>query len=87
MWKLVGRLTEFANNPSSHWPSADHGDYLAENENFVKSHARIVEQVSCNHQSGFYELVEIKLIKFIDIIILNNHVMWFLIVYLPRFVF
>lgn len=45
MWKLIRRLTEFANNPSTSWPSPDRGDYLAANANFMKTHAKIIEQV------------------------------------------
>ncbi|VDO12691.1 unnamed protein product [Rodentolepis nana] len=53
MWKLIRRLTEFANNPSTRWPSPDRDDYLAANANFMKTHARIIEQVHHHYCDSF----------------------------------
>ncbi|KAM3180940.1 hypothetical protein ACTXT7_015321, partial [Hymenolepis weldensis] len=53
MWKLIRRLTEFANNPSTSWPSPDRGDYLAANANFMNAHAKIIEQVHHHYCDSF----------------------------------
>ncbi|KAM7540286.1 hypothetical protein Aperf_G00000037227 [Anoplocephala perfoliata] len=53
MWKLVGHLVEFANSPSTSWPSPDRGDYLKENAKFMKTYATVVEQVHHHYCESF----------------------------------
>nr|CDS27600.2 leucyl tRNA synthetase [Hymenolepis microstoma] len=53
MWKLIGRLTQLANNPSTRWPSPDRDDFFAANANFMKMHARIIEQVHHHYCDSF----------------------------------
>ncbi|KAL5963817.1 putative leucine--tRNA ligase mitochondrial [Taenia solium] len=53
LWKLIGHLIEFSNNSSALWPSADQADYLLADEDFLQTHAHIVEQVHHHYGESF----------------------------------